>query len=68
MSPSQEIKSNALRELSVPELQKKLLDLRQESLQTRIAKATQQLKNPLKMRALRRSIARVLTIIKEKNK
>ena len=68
MSQNKELKSTGLRELSVPELQKKLLELRQESLATRIQKANQQLKNPLKMRALRRGIARILTIIKEKNK
>jgi large subunit ribosomal protein L29 len=68
MSQNKELKSGALRELSVPELQKKLLDLRQEKVLTGIQKANQQLKNPLKMRALRRGIARILTIIKEKNK
>jgi large subunit ribosomal protein L29 len=68
MSPNKELKSQELRGLSVPELQKKLLDLRQEKVQTGIQKANQQLKNPLKMRALRRGIARILTIIKEKNK
>ena len=47
------------------ELKKKAADLRRELLNARVAKANQQLKNPLKLRALRRDIARVLTVIRE---
>jgi large subunit ribosomal protein L29 len=55
-----------LRELTVPELQKKAAELRRELLTLRIQRANQQLKNLLKLREVRRSIARVLTIITEK--
>jgi len=61
------MKASELRELGVPELSKRADDLRRELLLARIAKANQQLKNPLKLRSLRREIARILTIIHEKN-
>ena len=60
------MKTKELRELSVDELKKKAQDLRRELLVARIGSATQQLKNPLKLRHLRRDIARILTIINEK--
>lgn len=60
------MKTSELRELGVAELKKKAEDLRRELLSARIAAANQQLKNPLKLRELRREIARVLTIIGEK--
>jgi large subunit ribosomal protein L29 len=60
------MKTAELRELSNDELKKKLGDLRRELLTLRIKSANQQLKNPLKLREVRRTIARVLTIIREK--
>ena len=59
------MKTQELRELNVEELKKKAADLRRELLNARAAKANQQLTNPLKLRALRRDIARVLTVIRE---
>jgi large subunit ribosomal protein L29 len=60
------MKASELRELTVPELNKKADELRRELLLARVARANQQLKNPLKLRSLRREIARILTIISEK--
>lgn len=60
------MKASELRELGIEELNKKAEDLRREYLSARIAKANQQIKNPLKLRELRRDIARVLTILAEK--
>ncbi|MEA3494209.1 MAG: 50S ribosomal protein L29 [Candidatus Margulisiibacteriota bacterium] len=60
------MKTSELRELTVDELNKKADELRRELLSARIAKTNQQLKNPLKLRELRRGIARVLTIVHEK--
>lgn len=60
------MKTKELRGLSVDELRRKEQETRQALLHTRIQKTNQQLKNPLKLRELRRTIARVLTIIKEK--
>ena len=55
-----------LRELTVDELRRKADELQRELLSVRIQHAGQQLKNPLKLRHLRRDIARVLTLINEK--
>ena len=55
-----------LREMTVDELRRKADDLQRELLGARIQHAGQQLKNPLKLRHLRRDIARVLTLINEK--
>jgi large subunit ribosomal protein L29 len=60
------MKISEIRELDVEALNKRAEDLRKELMLARFAKVNQQLKNPLKVRALRREIARVLTIIREK--
>ncbi len=60
------MKINELRELGMEELKKREDELRRELVSARIAKANQQLKNPLKVRWLRRDIARVLTVMAEK--
>jgi len=60
------MKTSELRELTIDELKKREDDLRKELVLARFAKTNQQLKNPLKLRELRRGIARILTIINEK--
>jgi len=60
------MKTTELRELSVTELDKKVAELRRELLNLRVKRANQQLKNPLKLREVRREIARILTLIREK--
>ena len=55
-----------LREMAVDELKRKAGEMQRELLSARIQHAGQQLKNPLKLRHLRRDIARVLTLINEK--
>jgi large subunit ribosomal protein L29 len=60
------MKTEELRQLTKLELNKKVSDLRRELLNLRIQRANQQIKNPLKLREVRREIARVLTILKEK--
>jgi large subunit ribosomal protein L29 len=60
------METKELRELTIGELQKKAAELRRELLGLRLQRANQQLKNLLKLREVRRSIARVLTIIAEK--
>jgi large subunit ribosomal protein L29 len=61
------MKSSDLRELSKEELLKKEEEIRHELVLARMQKANQQLKNPLKVRQLRRDVARILTIINEKS-
>jgi len=60
------MKTNQLRELSVAELDNRRKEMQRQLLTLRIQRANQQLKNPLKLREVRREIARVLTILHEK--
>ncbi|OCC15056.1 LSU ribosomal protein L29p (L35e) [Dissulfuribacter thermophilus] len=55
-----------LRELSVEELEKEAEGLRQELFNLKFQHATHQLENVMRIRHVRRQIARVLTIINEK--
>ncbi len=55
-----------LRELSVEELEKEVEGLRQELFNLRFQHATHQLEDTARIRKVRRSIARILTLIKEK--
>lgn len=57
-----------LRENSVAELEKLLRDNRQELLDSRLKKHTGQLERPHLLKELRRSIARLETLISEKKR
>jgi large subunit ribosomal protein L29 len=59
-------KAKDIKELSVDELNTRLRDLKQESLNLRLQRATGQLENPARMRQVRREAAQVLTIITAK--
>ncbi|NQU17338.1 MAG: 50S ribosomal protein L29 [Candidatus Saganbacteria bacterium] len=54
-----------LRKLNEVDLSKKLADLQKKQRELRFSKARGELKNPLEKRAVKRSIARILTIIRE---
>ena len=60
MTPSE------LRELSMEELTAKSRDLRGERFNAQVKRATGQLENTAKLQLLRRDIARVETILREK--
>lgn len=60
------MEAEKIRSMSVEELGHKLQELRTELMKLRFQAATNQLKNPLKKKAVRKDIARILTIIKEK--
>ena len=60
------MKVSELRELSPEELDSKFHDLREELFSLKFKYKTQSVSNPLKLRSLRRDIARVLTIKHEK--
>jgi len=51
--------------LSLGELESKLIELRSEMENLKLQKATHQLTNPLRIRTVRRDIARVMTVINE---
>ena len=55
-----------IRELSLPELNKQLADLKQELFNLRFQHAINQLDNPMRIVAVKKDIARVQTIIREK--
>ena len=60
------MKPAELRDLSPDELVAKSLDLRGELFTAKIRKATGQLENMAKLRLIRRDIARVETVLREK--
>lgn len=60
------MKTKELRELAPAELQKKLRDSRQEILQMRLKKQTGQLEKTHLITALRRNIARMETLLRQK--
>lgn len=60
------MKAKELRELSPSELQKKLRDTREALLNLRVQKEVGQVENTAELRALRRSIARMETLLQQK--
>ena len=55
-----------LRDLSNEELQTKAVDLKKELFNLRFQQAMGQIENPMRLRTLRRDIAKTKTILKEK--
>lgn len=55
-----------LRELKTPELSQKLALLTEEQFRLEFRRATEALTNPLQLRTIRRDIARIQTILKER--
>jgi len=60
------MKASKLRELSVAELEQKLNEIMQKLFQLKFKNVSGQLKNPSDIRLLRRDIARMKTILAEK--
>ncbi len=58
--------STEIRELSDNEIQKKLRDTREEHVQLRLRKQTGQVEHPHQFKQLRRDIARLETILRQK--
>lgn len=61
-----QMKANKIREMSVNELEQKLVELKGELFNLRFQMATGQLENPMRVRDVKKSIARIKTILKEK--
>ncbi len=57
---------NKIREMSEVELNAELLKMKQDLFNLRFQHVTGQLENPIKLREMKRDIARVKTIIREK--
>jgi large subunit ribosomal protein L29 len=60
------MKVSELKESTVDELMKKEQDLRKELFNLRFQQATGEIENPMRIRMIRKDIARVLTVITEK--
>ena len=60
------MKANEIRNMSVAELETKLADLKKDLFMLRMQHATNHLDNPNKITAVRRDIARVKTVLREK--
>ena len=60
------MKINKLREMSSPELEKELGELKQELFKLRFGLATNGLDNPMKIKETKKDIARVKTILTER--
>ena len=62
------MKPEKYRELTREELERNVRDLHEELFNLRFRVSSQKLDNPLKIRQLRREIARILTIMNEEDK
>lgn len=60
------MKISEIRNLSVKDLKNKLKDLKSELFNLRFQLAVNQLENPMRIKAVRKDIARVQTVIREK--
>ncbi|NLK51272.1 MAG: 50S ribosomal protein L29 [Syntrophomonadaceae bacterium] len=60
------MKASKLRELTDEELQRKVNDFRDELFNLRFQMATNQLDNPMRLKEVRKKIARAQTIIRER--
>ena len=61
-----QMKANKVRDMAVNELEQKLVELKGELFNLRFQMATGQLENPIKVRDVKKSIARIKTILREK--
>jgi large subunit ribosomal protein L29 len=59
------LKTDVLRDLTREELMQKRHDIEEELFNLRLRKRVQEIVNPLRMRTLRRDLARIATILRE---
>ena len=60
------MKINKIREMSSPELEKELVELKSELFKLRFSLATNGLDNPMKIKEVKKDLARVNTILKQR--
>ncbi|HEY3491899.1 MAG TPA: 50S ribosomal protein L29 [Solirubrobacterales bacterium] len=60
------MKPDEIREMSVEDLRAKIDELTRERFNLRFRSATESIENPMRFRSLRRDIARMQTILQEK--
>lgn len=62
------MKINKIREMSSPELKNELSELKAELFKLRFSLATNGLDNPMKIKEVKKDIAKINTVLKERNK
>jgi large subunit ribosomal protein L29 len=62
------MKPKEVREMSIDQLKQQLISKEEELFNLKIQLATKQLENPMKIREARRHVARLKTILREKEK
>ena len=60
------MKINKIREMSSPELEKELGELKSELFKLRFSLATNGLDNPMKIKEVKKDIARINTVLKQR--
>ena len=60
------VKAKAIREMSADDMNTRVAELREEMFNLQFRNTMKQLDNPLKIRESRREMARILTVLKEK--
>ncbi len=61
-------KPSEMRNMTVDELRQEQLDLKKELFNLNYQKVTGEIANPMRIRQVRKDIARILTVINEKNR
>jgi large subunit ribosomal protein L29 len=62
------VKAKAIREMGVDEIRTRVAELREEMFNLRFRNTMKQLDNPLKIRESRREMARLMTVLQEKER
>ena len=60
------MKPSELREMTRDEILRKVVELRDEQFKLRLRRSAEELPNPLRLRLLRRDVARCLTVLRAK--
>jgi large subunit ribosomal protein L29 len=61
------MKIEEIRDLSLDDLNAKIAELKEEQFRLRFRSATESIENPMRFREIRRDIARITTILKERS-
>ena len=62
------MKASEIKKMTSEELEKKLLDFKSELLNLRFQLAINQLENPMRIKTVKKDVARIKTILNERNK
>lgn len=62
------MKASEMRDKTVDELQQQRQDLKKELFNLNFQKVTGEIENPMRIRKVRKDVARILTVINEKNR